>query len=1137
MQGRWFYLMGVLLLMALLMFTVSCDSSGGGGTGDGGDDPIIDRSYDVYEVSLSLFYNNFQTSSIENFFGKTDTVLISAKAVDDQQVGVENAKVLFSVESGPGYIVPIDTATNVAGIQTAHYIVSLASQVSQTAQIKSEVIAAGVSDTENLSIVSKPVRLTMHASADSFRVAEGGMGTTQLTITVVNDANTGVSGIPVQIEAVQDPNDETYVIPDNAVLSPVSSTGIDGSVTSTLNVNPVDETIVVWVRAFVDVDAGVGKGTASKGIGALRERMTKFFKPGADRELDAIGGGADREIASDTEKLVKITMIPLEGAIDSVYVWVTPPEITLTPDSNGVATIFATAFDDEQNGITDLQFHFSITDADSLDWVDSLEAYIPDPEWPRQDLGVISQPQPTDTIGTATATIRTNRQFGEWWINVNAGEGNDYRTKLMVNKSPSIGGTLRLTTDTPYIYADNGITKANITATLKDQNQSAIEGAIVRFSAIGSGNIQGSVVTDSFGVAVAQFSDGGEIDTVQILATYTNISGTLNLNADTSVVILPNRQIGDLILQTPFGQRYNASIMDSAQVVCTVRYTTGEPAVPGTPVNFNSDNLTQLAFFPPTAVTDADGQAVSYMFPGSWAGVDTIFCSAGPEGQVAQSLRLPITIEAKDPKFIANLMVENFDGVSPFYTNQQEAGVVHCVVVDTFLNPVRDNLQVTFTTNLGTVTPSASTGPGTHPQLGDINGYVRASFTPGTQAGLATVIAKCLQADSSWVSFTIHSGTPQSLILNTDRLAIAARGTGGQETAQVSATVRDPNGNSVQDQTWVYFLMDRYPDSDMDGRPKINDSNGGEPGNPYGEPYDSAMTNSGIAQISINAGVATGQLRLLAWAYENIDLRGTPECDSVLAIFTELAVVAGPPASIDIDVNEIGEDGGGAVWNVEVSARVADILNNPVKDSIVVAFEVSDDIATIGGEGAPYTGNEDPGGDITPGVAHTIMSYNSAVTNDSIDIIATVLSEGGNLITGEYIDFNLPIQTAAGVLYADPRNWDFTWGDPALFHMTVFVYDGHDHCINDQLVRFITSRGQYYAQAIGGAPLNEAITGPGNVGPPDQNDCGWADRYLRITFDEAFPDPRILETTATAEVEIVGYPDATVEPVTLNIQQ
>ncbi len=375
--------------------------------------------------------------------------------------------------------------------------------------------------------------------------------------------------------------------------------------------------------------------------------------------------------------------------------------------------------------------------------------------------------------------------------------------------------------------------------------------------------------------------------------------------------------------------------------------------------------------------------------------------------------------------------------------------------------------------------------------------------------------------------------TPQSILIESYNNEIAVQETGGIDSTDVLATLLNSFGQPVPDQQKVFFLMDVYPEpAEPDGRPRINDSNGLEgPGNPYYNyelPFDSVMTDEGEASVIIHSGTSTGQMRLVVWTYLDLELRGTENADSLLVHYTGLSVVNGPPASIDVDVSPYAEDGGGATWVIDVTARIADTRNNPVRDSIQVLFEIEEDFATI--DPVAYTDSL--------GIATSSLVYFSTSVNDSVNITATVLTIEGEPISGHFVDFNLPMVDGAAELYADPENWDFTWGDPALFHMTVFVYDGHYHCVNDQLVRFTTAVGQYYKQAIGGAPLNEAITGPAELGAPEDNDdCGWANRYLRMTLDEVFPDPLVLETTVDVGVEIVGHPDIEVAPVTLHVQQ
>ncbi|MDP8206802.1 MAG: Ig-like domain-containing protein [Candidatus Electryonea clarkiae] len=1107
MNSKSWHVSGVLILALFLIFTVSCEKTGT--TDDGG---TTNQTNDAQVHSISL---SFDRSSISSFLGRVDTVMVTAKALDENQVGIENVEVAFSLlDDSPGALIEIDTITSTQGDYRAYYVLELRSEAPQVARIKAEVIAAGQDVVENIPITAKDIVVSITARNDFIRAAFNDSVGTDLTVRVTDISGVGINAIPVRVEKISGT--------DDATLTPVNETGVTGTTISNLDIQQLVKEEVVQVIAYVDVPTF--KATPTKGVGVLKDRLGSLFRGSRDAnqaELDG-AGGSGRFMSSVLSDTVTVTMTTYNGLIDSVYLYINPHEMTIPEDSSGVATVYAIAFDESKVGIPNLQFHFSIEDTNTAS---------PSPT------GRITSPVVTDTSGEARSTIHTSRQFGTWWILAAAG-ADTFRTQMTVNVAPGLGGDLAIIATPSSIYADMGITRAQVTATLKDNNQSAVVNDTIKFAAIGGGSIEGFAITDDHGVATATFIDDGSTGTTQIIARYSK--GNLNLFESVDVVVLENRIIEELLLFTP-GTQYQVSMADSFEYRVNVRYDSGELAVVGTPVNFETSTLTGASFDPNIAICDDNGVARTSFYPGTTAGTDTVFARAG-EGQIGgevHSLHIPVEITPVDPSNIQNLRVFNLDG-SEFYTNQRDAGIVTCVVQDTFFNSVNDGFTVNFTSTIGTVTPSGRTV--THedpPGSGNwLKGFVQVSYTPGTQAGQARVIARSGNAaDSS--DIMIHSGRPQALNLSANLQKIAARGTGGVETARLTASVTDPNGNPVENETLVFFNMDLFPPPrGQDGaNPSINESDGTEPGNFYHQPFDSSSTNNGTAMVSINSGSSTGLVRIRAWTHIYPELVGTPDADSVVAIFTGLAIVAGPPAFAEIDVNEIGEDGGGAIWNVEVSARISDFLNNPVADSIAVQFEIiagdegNNGQATIG-DG--FTGNEDVSGEVSPGVANTIMSYHSAATNDSVEIEASLVN---NNIRGTYPDFNLPIQEAAGVLYGDPTNWNFrNQPAPAVFDMSVFVYDGHDHCIDDQLVRFLTDRGLYYTAAAGGQVRNEAMTGPRDypVGL-DGDICGWAHRYLRITFDDAFPDPRILETTATANVEIIGYPDAAVEPVTLNL--
>jgi hypothetical protein len=1052
---------------------------------------------------------------------------VTAKALDIDQVGVEGASILFELVSGAGSIVRQDSVSNAAGDISASYVVTLTSDDMPDAVISAHTKGGAIAEQATITITTQSVSLSMLASPNNFRVASGGRGTSTISIRAVNNQGVGVAGIPVAIERIDGS--------DMATLTPVTKTDNTGIATSTLTLEPVSQTETVTVRSYINVGLSKEAEGSKKGIGALRRRMTNLFRADKETEsgIDSYKGGIN-SISSVVSDTISVTMTPLEGAIDSVYVWVSPRNMQLPPDSNGVAMVNAVAYDENHNGITNVQFNFRVR---------NLQAGHP--------AGVISQPMPTDSTGTASAVLRTNRQFAPfgWIIEVRAKPADErfYSDTLRVTELPRPGGTLSMIAVPEYVYADNGITVSQIQAQLLDQDNVPIPNDTIRFGKSGEGTITGRAVTDSTGTAKAYFYSATEsTDSTLISARY--VRGTLSLYASTKVKIFPNRTVSTVFISLPSGDRYTVSTTDSVRVYATAQYDSGEPAAEGTPITFHQN----IGLFSPSiAVTNENGVAATWYKMGPVAGVDTLYATAGetqPGGPVS-SLHLPVTIMPRRPSRFGGIAADP----STVFTNSTDPAMIVASVVDTFGNPVVPGYNIFFTTDRGTVTSTAPTQDWTDPESGSLfKGIVFASFTPGTQAGVAKVIASYNSVVRDSTNITIISGTPSSLSLTSDVREISVAETGGNSTAIITARVTDSNGNLVQDATRVYFLLEVYPrDTDPDGiNPTLNQSDGTELTNPFRpgnapwnptavpQPFDSSLTNAGLATVAVNAGTQIGLMQIRAWTWADSSQRWVFGAPRVQSVFSELKVIAGPPATIGVEVNELGVDGGSGVWNLEVNARVADAYNNPVKDGVAVEFSVQPTIAQIEVENV-YTGNADLGGTITAGVAHTIMSYNSSQTNDSLTITARALSRNGSYVTGELPDFNLPIQEPNGLLYADPINYDFTSEGTtvATFSISVYLADGHTRPINDQNILFLTTRGRFYTSPAGGANSqdNNAFTGPANTRPGgDSDDPGWAQRYLRVLFTEIFPDPRVLEATCTVSAEIVGYEDAAVEPVTLN---
>ncbi|UCD17061.1 MAG: hypothetical protein JSV44_11505 [Candidatus Zixiibacteriota bacterium] len=155
----------------------------------------------------------------------------------------------------------------------------------------------------------------------------------------------------------------------------------------------------------------------------------------------------------------------------------------------------------------------------------------------------------------------------------------------------------------------------------------------------------------------------------------------------------------------------------------------------------------------------------------------------------------------------------------------------------------------------------------------------------------------------------------ESIFLMTDSNSLAVQGTGGMETAQLTAIGYDANGNRVPEGLQISFIITDGPG----GGERLGTSG-------YG-PYV-AMTNAqGMATCPISSGTISGTIRVRATA------------DTILSNSTLLMVHAGPPAHIVVGAEICNVQAWNWVdVNVEITSLVSDVYNNPVRDSIAVYF-------------------------------------------------------------------------------------------------------------------------------------------------------------------------------------------------------
>ncbi len=289
-------------------------------------------------------------------------------------------------------------------------------------------------------------------------------------------------------------------------------------------------------------------------------------------------------------------------------------------------------------------------------------------------------------------------------------------------------------------------------------------------------------------------------------------------------------------------------------------------------------------------------------------------------------------------------------------------------------------------------------------------GTVTVNYIAGNDA--MTVYLKATVNDNSIVGNVEKSlqltpnATVNSIFLASDSINLVVKQTGGIESALLTATGYDINGNAVPEGIVVNFIITDGP-------------GGGEHLGTVGYGPYQAMTNSqGVAVASIHSGTASGTIRVRAYV------------DTVLSNATQIMVSAGPPVYIQVGAENLNVP----YWNVvagenNIVALVSDVYNNPVPNNTAVYFTCdegsmkSHETRTQDQEGIAQTvwfsGNATPGSDgkvwiyaETAGgtVLDSSLFYNSfyADTIYAVGVPASIQADGTSqaTVTVWAYDFN-----------------------------------------------------------------------------------------------------------------------------------
>lgn len=1020
---------------------------------------------DVATIELRLTHNK-----ITGFIGDLRTETVTAIARNANGVAVPNQKMEFAILDQAiwkGTVILEDSVTNYDGESKATYRVEL----QRSATIKIKATSGSVTAEILLAIeIVEDVIDTLKITAPSvLTVRPNQVQTASVSASLVDTIGRAIPGILVHFRT--SPPENGYVYPDTGTTDyngrvvktfstvpgnygPCSVFAEVGSHmdSTTIEIIPIanprkiqvwtltpdisvvqDQNAAVDITAVVTDDHGVGVPNASiryrvsgvETFGSLSPTDTTDENGIAITTFHTLGGSGrlwiKAEVLSISDQYqvapdsLQLTVSLLTNNISRLNLAVSPSYLNLPPDSVGMAMVSARVVDQESNGIPNLRVNFDCT------------------------YGTLANPMLTDSTGVATAeyyilplTDFPEGDIPEIEVEIRASIPEtifDARTVLTVEKTTGDIGSLALTSDVDFIYADRGLTVARLQAVLKDANNQSLTGREVIFTA-SHGTVNSPVITDTLGIAHAVFTDvgvpsveGGEIVPAIITAIY-------NPWPPTSIEItIEERQLIDAISLRAARNQMVAGSGDSTWVGATCILANGAFGPEGTLVFFETDKGRFVDNAVP--VRGNNGEAINYYIADPVVGTAHLHAYVMNGDTAVYSNIVEIELIAGPPTRITVAADPN----RLHTTEPTVSSVITATVRDTSNNIVGNGILVTFAATLGALnSDSRSTND---------DGQAIVELTPGVNSGVSVVTATVNTPagdinGNTTVEIVAGDGNSIELAANPNNIAVG--GTGVNSSSTLTATLFDPNRNLIESAVWVIFEILNEP-SVRDGGCYFSNR----------EQIDSARTAAGRARVTLNAGTVVGGKLLRATSYFN------NREDTVSVTLSRVSVTAGPPDRIDIDVGNEGDDVDGAAWNIEVSARIFDMHMNAVSDSIPVVFSC-DSVATIGNG---FTGNESRNGNATPGIAYTSLVYHSWDTYDTLTIVAEVQSPE-RTITGERFTF-LPLQEGVLVLQCDPTNWEIDVGpDSCNIRCWVELVDGHDVLIDNAPILFTSSRAKFF---------------------------------------------------------------------------
>ena len=508
------------------------------------------------------------------------------------------------------------------------------------------------------------------------------------------------------------------------------------------------------------------------------------------------------------------------------------------------------------------------------------------------NVGLITPAAVTDSSGMAHVTFTSQGLRTDAIAQIDArSDSTEAMTQILLR-----GVDFQIDANPQNIIAD-GRSESTVKIILKETtNTIAISGAQIQLGA-DLGTIPNSVITDASGVATANLTSSAQTGSSTVTAIYGNaLTDTVHVMFGESVPTYLTVSANPVSIP--------ADNQSTSTLIASVTDGQNNPVSDGTVVNFQ--------------IIDGTGTIESQKM--TTGGIARSVLTSGTKPDTALVVvKVDQLTDTTSVRFVvgdATAMTLVADSTSLPADGITSTRIV-ARVFDAAGNTVVDGTRVSFSTDIGDVTESAQT----------VAGQAEAQFS-SSQTGVATIQATA-GGVSEHLNIQLRPGPPNSILLNFDPNSLGVKDSGRNQTVTVTATVVDSKNNPVLDGTLVRFSIFASP-------------GGGE----FLSSTEAIPTVNGNAQVSLNSGIRSGSVRIMA---QVTDAAGVPVVPEVRAISTEILIFAGPPfienvnnaltSHLTVGVGPSNIVGWDVVNNTaRVTVVVGDKFNNPVPAGTAVFF-------------------------------------------------------------------------------------------------------------------------------------------------------------------------------------------------------